>query len=346
MQCFTRFPRPSRKISINAAGAFLVAMALSGCCLWSAPEAEAAPKDAVAAAPVSAPAAPAKTQKLEKVMTIGDKEFSALNYVCLDSKGNVYGGGADKVAMFSPGGKKIAEWTKIPFDVLALGIASDGTVYAAGAKHNDKGVPLGASKIMPLSLKGAEAVKGEAMELPKIVKEPASMKFSGSNLYVGDARSGIHKFVIEGNSVKLLASTPAKGDERIIATCCGILSFDVDSKGQVVVANLGQHRVTVLNDKLDGYASVWGKAGNKPGDFCGCCNPVSVAVAADGAIVTSEKTIPRLKIYSPDGAKLIAMSSDTEFGGGCANLIVAVDAQKRIYAIDEESRTIKVFAAK
>jgi hypothetical protein len=49
-----------------------------------------------------------------------------------------------------------------------------------------------------------------------------------------------------------------------------------------------------------------------PEDFVGCCNPVNLAIAPDGKVITAEKMISRVKIYEPDG-KLLAVIVLSEF---------------------------------
>ena len=101
--------------------------------------------------------------------------------------------------------------------------------------------------------------------------------------------------------------------------------------------------MTVLNEKGDGYKSFWGQAGPMNSDFCGCCNPVAIALASNGSIITAEKTIPRLKLYSADGKTLFGMTKDADFSEDCADLIIAVDSKNTIYAADGQAKVIKIF---
>ena len=45
----------------------------------------------------------------------------------------------------------------------------------------------------------------------------------------------------------------------------------------------------------------WGTASMGIEGFCGCCNPINLALLPDGRFVTCEKGLPRVKIYSADG---------------------------------------------
>jgi hypothetical protein len=78
--------------------------------------------------------------------------------------------------------------------------------------------------------------------------------------------------------------------------------FDLalSADGLVRVVNPGAHRIEAYT--LDGHLELfWGKHGEGIEGFCGCCNPTNIAILPDGRFVTSEKGIPRVKIYAADG---------------------------------------------
>jgi hypothetical protein len=90
--------------------------------------------------------------------------------------------------------------------------------------------------------------------------------------------------------------------------------------------------------------AAFGKFGMaRPEDFVGCCNPVNVAVARDGAIVTAEKMIARVKVFSRERT-LLAVIGPEHFDPKCVHIHVAVDSPGRIVTADPERRTIAVFA--
>ena len=45
----------------------------------------------------------------------------------------------------------------------------------------------------------------------------------------------------------------------------------------------------------------WGKPSAAIEGFCGCCNPIGLALLPDGRYVTCEKGLPRVKVYSAEG---------------------------------------------
>jgi hypothetical protein len=78
--------------------------------------------------------------------------------------------------------------------------------------------------------------------------------------------------------------------------------FDLEMHpdGLFRVTNPGRHRVEAYT--VDGdFELAWGKPSAAIDGFCGCCNPIAIALLPDGRIVTCEKGLPRVKVYSADG---------------------------------------------
>ena len=66
----------------------------------------------------------------------------------------------------------------------------------------------------------------------------------------------------------------------------------------IYVANPGKHRVEVLSP--DGHwhpEKSWGQRSMELFDFTACCNPIGIAVLANGHVVTAEKKHPRVKTF-------------------------------------------------
>lgn len=120
--------------------------------------------------------------------------------------------------------------------------------------------------------------------------------------------------------------------------CCGILDFSVNAKKEILVANLGAFRVQGF-DFSGKSVLAFGQRGKELNDFQGCCNPVSVANLASGAIVTVEKDPTRIKIYSKEGAKQIA--GIEELVKGCSYIPMIVDGKDNLYLASGEKGMVK-----
>ena len=121
-------------------------------------------------------------------------------------------------------------------------------------------------------------------------------------------------------------------------------------------ANPGESRIeayTVAGD-LEFY---WGELGNHIEGFCGCCNPVNIAMLPDGGYVTAEKGLIRVKTYNADGTfRCVVAGPDDLIEGGAKHIFesvedarasgfdVTVDAEGRIYVLDTIENIIRTFA--
>jgi len=136
--------------------------------------------------------------------------------------------------------------------------------------------------------------------------------------------------------------------------------FDVKihHDGLLRVTNPGRHRIEAYTFEGDLELS-WGKASAAIDGFCGCCNPVNIAVLPSGSIVTCEKGLPRVKVYSADGQFSAVVAGTESFpenartgagnsvsDGVVSGLDAAVDGQGRIYILDLCTAEIRIMAHK
>jgi hypothetical protein len=126
--------------------------------------------------------------------------------------------------------------------------------------------------------------------------------------------------------------------------------------GLLRVNNPGRHRVELYTFEGD-LESSWGKPTAAIDGFCGCCNPIAIASLPDGRMITCEKGIPRVKIYTaagefesvvagpesfPENAHACTDLNDCVHGG----LDAAVGADGRIFVLDIVKNNIRVLERK
>jgi len=136
------------------------------------------------------------------------------------------------------------------------------------------------------------------------------------------------------------------------------LDVKLGRDGLLRLNNTGRHRVEAYTASGDLEFS-WGKPTSAIEGFCGCCNPVGLALLPDGRHVTCEKGLPRVKVYSPEGvfesvvagaesfvenakATFVKGTEDCRLGG----LDAAVDSQQRIYILDLVANDVRVMKHK
>lgn len=117
----------------------------------------------------------------------------------------------------------------------------------------------------------------------------------------------------------------------------------VDPDGFLWLVNPGRHSLENYTQAGD-LRSSWGEYSMKIEGFCGCCNPTHIAILEDGSFVTSEKGIPRVKIYNRLGKFVSLVAGPGRFVEGTVGLDLAIDAAQRIYVLDPVRKTVRIFA--
>ncbi|NOU35743.1 MAG: hypothetical protein HOO88_03085 [Kiritimatiellaceae bacterium] len=121
--------------------------------------------------------------------------------------------------------------------------------------------------------------------------------------------------------------------------------LDIGTDGSLWVVNPGYHALE--NYSPDGrLISSWEKNSLNIEGFVGCCNPANFALLSDGAFVTAEKKIPRVKIYNLDGSLRCVVVAPNQFDADAEGLDVAADRQGRIYVLDPSRGKVRIFEEK
>lgn len=164
-----------------------------------------------------------------------------------------------------------------------------------------------------------------------------------SSVFVSDAADRVvHEYDYTGKFIKEI------GDKDSLKGIPGIILrseyFDVSigRDNEIWVANPGCYLLEAF-DENGGLITTWGKSSEEIDGFCGCCNPSNFVVLSDGSFVTSEKAIPRVKIYSPAGEFVCVVAGPDKFDEGTKGLDLAVDSKNRIYVLDPLRKQIRVF---
>ena len=179
---------------------------------------------------------------------------------------------------------------------------------------------------------------------------------AGDEVFVADA--GNRVVLCYDKSGKLVRRIGEKDKDRNIP---GFIIpspfFDVKLAGDGLlrVNNPGRHRVEAYTRDGD-FEGAWGTVSMGITGFCGCCNPINLALLPDGRFVTCEKGLPRVKVYSAEGTfecvvagveafaenAKVCGPSDCTTGG----LDAVVDSQGRIYILDLVAGDVRVMKHK
>jgi len=128
--------------------------------------------------------------------------------------------------------------------------------------------------------------------------------------------------------------------------------LELDAEGRLWVVNPGRHQIECYNEPGE-LQSAWGEASFALSGFCGCCNPAYFTRLADGRFVTSEKGLPRVKVYSAQGVFESVVTGPGDFPRYFENLNsspqgmdVTADSRGRVYVADALEGVVRVYQPK
>jgi len=226
-----------------------------------------------------------------------------------------------------------------------VAVGPDGTVYAGLRDHVEVFDPKGR--------------RLAAWESPGKKVWLTGLAVAGKEVFVADAGNRV---VLHYDELgKVAGRIGEKNKERNVPGLIvpsPYLDVKMGRDGLLRVNNPGRHLVEVYTPNGD-LERAWGKASAAIEGFCGCCNPVGVALLPDGRYVTCEKGLPRVKIYSAEGVFESVVAGPESFpenaragalndasDGLLGGLDAAVDSQGRIYVLDLVGGDVRVMRAK
>jgi hypothetical protein len=222
-----------------------------------------------------------------------------------------------------------------------IAVAEDDTIYVGSRTH----IEVFDVKGQPIS----------SWEPPTHKTWFTGLSVGRNDLFAADSANRV--ILRYDRSGKLLGRIGEKNQERNIPGLIvpsPYLDVKLGPDDLLRVNNPGRHLVHVFTSTGDLEFS-WGKPTAAIEGFCGCCNPIGLALLPDGRCITCEKGIPRVKVYSTDrtlagvvaGPELflengragqISERPDGTLGG----LDAAVDSKGHIYILDLVAGDVRV----
>jgi hypothetical protein len=264
--------------------------------------------------------------------------------IALGPENRVYVAGKNGVSVLDPHGSRLNE-IALSAPARCVAVSSDGTVYAGLRDH-------------------LEVFDGKGRRVASWDSPGKRTWFTG--LAVGEhdvfaADAGNRVVMRYDKTGKISGRIAEKNKARNIPGLIvpsPYLDVDLARDGLLRVNNPGRHRVEAYT--LDGELEFfWGKPSAAIEGFCGCCNPVAVTMLPDGRYVTCEKGLPRVKVYSGDGAFECVVAGTESFpenaragsvhslsDGAMGGLDAAADSEGRIFVLDLIAADVKVMRRK
>jgi len=267
--------------------------------------------------------------------------FSISHGIATDSNGIIYAAGDEAVRLFDGNGNLRGE-IELGDTARCLTVAEDDKVYI-GMKNYVRVYDPRTKRLTDWQLLNDNAV----LTSIAVVKNDVFVADAGNRIVLHYDTDG-----------KLINRIGAKNKDRNIpglVVPSPYFDIAVAADGLLRVVNPGRHRIEAYT--FDGDLEFWW--GNYSPDiegFCGCCNPVNFIILADGSVVTCEKGLVRVKVYSPEGqftgvvagpeqliegkqSKICQLPANCQSGG----FDLAVDKQQRILVLDTINNVIRIF---
>ena len=256
----------------------------------------------------------------------------------------LYIAAANSVTVLDHAGKRLSEISSLA-PVRCVAIAADGTTYVGAGDHVE---------VFDRSHK-----RLATWETPGKRTWFTGLAVGENDVFAADA--GNRVVLRYDKSGKLAGRIGERNKDRNIPGLIvpsPYLDVELARDGLLRVNNTGRHRVEAytVNGDLEFF---WGKPSAAIDGFCGCCNPIGLALLPDGSYVTCEKGLPRVKVYSAQGAfESVVAGAESFFenakagalkarsDGLLGGLDAAVDSQQRIYILDLVANDVRVMKRK
>lgn len=250
--------------------------------------------------------------------------------ICFDRQDNLYVGGKNEVIRYNSERMENFRIT-VSGQVYCLAADSRNRLYAGVDDHIE--IYAGIEKVSQWESLGENSII-------------TSIAVTSNRIYLADAGGKVvWKFNQDGRLLGRIGErNPGKGIEGFTIPS-PYFDVAVDPSGNLWAANTGNHR---LEQYEDGGALVrsWGEYSMKIEGFCGCCNPANFAFLPDGSFVTGEKGLPRVKVYSAEGRLTAVVAAPDLFKDGAIGRDLTVSSTGRIYVLDPNKNTVRIFEKK
>ncbi|HUU11319.1 MAG TPA: hypothetical protein VM431_12405 [Phycisphaerae bacterium] len=235
------------------------------------------------------------------------------------------------VRLFDAQGKSVSQFS---IDVAPYAIATNkaGTIYLAAKDH-----------VEVYDAAGKRAAAWESLGERAYLTGLAAGE---DDVFAADAGNCVlMRYDAAGKVVNRIGEEDAARHAPGLIIRSPYLDVALGRQGMLWLVDPGRRQVECYTYDGD-FRFAWGKTSMKTDGFCGCCNPTHLAIMADGRFVTSEKGLPRVKVYDPEGHFISVVAAPDDFDEGTVGLDLAVDAAGRILVLDPERRQVRVFAPK
>jgi ligand-binding sensor domain-containing protein len=258
-------------------------------------------------------------------------DVNKVKAITLDSENNLYAAGQDLIQALNSQGNEVNSFPVTGL-VNCLAVDENSDLYLGFYDH-----------IEVYDNKGTIKSRWESLGAKAII---TSIALTQDSVLAADAgNTVVWRIDRTGKVIQKIGEKNEAKDIPGFMIPSPYFDLAIDPDGFLWVTNTGRHSLENYTSNGD-FRSSWGEFSMKPEGFCGCCNPTHIAILEDGTFVTSEKGIPRVKVYNRIGELVSIVAGPDEFKEGTVGLDLAVDSDQRIYVLDPVQKAVRIFEKK
>lgn len=171
-----------------------------------------------------------------------------------------------------------------------------------------------------------------------------SIAMAENSIFIADAGNKlVFEYNYQGDLIREIGKKDTVNNRTGFIIPSPYFDVAIGREGELVAVNSGLHAFETYNanGKL---VSSWNRTSMQLDGFSGCCNPSHFGVLSDGAYVTSEKGLVRVKIHEPTGNFRCVIAGPNEFEIGTKGLDIAVNSKDDIFIIVPNTKEVRVYA--
>lgn len=261
--------------------------------------------------------------------------------LCLTKSEHLLIGAGKFVTEHTLDGRLISEFG-LAGDVRCLAASGDELIYAGFRDH--------------IEVYDRKGQRRSSWESPGKKAYLTAVAVAESDIFVADAGSRVVvRYDPAGRITGRIGERNAESRSPGFIVPSPFFDVELAPDGLLRVSNPGRHCVEAYTFSGDLEFS-WGRPGAGIENFCGCCNPINLALMRDGRVVTFEKGIPRVKVYSAQGrfesvvagAEAFAENAKACGPNDCTvgGLDGVVDAKGRVHILDFVAADVRIMEPK
>lgn len=237
----------------------------------------------------------------------------------------------DVVLRFDSAGQELAR-TVLPASPTCVAVSGFGDVWIGMKDH-----------VAKFCMDGSLLARWEPFGERTVI---TSLAVAGNQIYVADAGNRVvYQCDRDGNIQQKIGLKDESKDVPGYVIPSPYFDVHTDQEGFLWAVNPGRHSFENYNP--DGsLRTSWTKSSMKTEGFSGCCNPAQMAIRTDNSFITSEKGIPRIKLYDQHGQYMGIVAAPGQFDEDAPAPDVAVDDNGRVVALDFSRKQIRIFQQK